>query len=292
MAEVLEGLAPRDGGRYVDGTVGNGGHAAAMLERSSPGGLLLGLDADPVAVEVARARLERFGPRAMVAHASYRRIDEVARALGFLPVDGVLLDLGISSRQLAESERGFSFRRDEALDMRFDPTQGQSAADLLNNLPETELANLVYRYGEEPRSRRIARAIVERRQHRPLRRTTDLVEAILLAVGGMRGRAHPATRTFQALRIAVNDELGALAEGLQRATDCLKPGGRLAVISFHSLEDRAVKWFIRGRAEGQQDEGAHAALRALTKRPIVPGPLEVSENPRARSAKLRVAERV
>jgi 16S rRNA (cytosine1402-N4)-methyltransferase len=176
--------------------------------------------------------------------------------------------------------------------LRFDPTQGPTAADLLNVLPEAELANLVYRYGEESRSRRIARAIVERRRQRPLRRTTELVQAVESAVGGMRGRTHPATRTFQALRIAVNDELGTLEEGLQRAAECLKPGGRLAVISFHSLEDRAVKWFIRGRAERQQDDGAHAALRALTKRPIVPSPLEISENPRARSAKLRVAERV
>jgi len=201
-------------------------------------------------------------------------------------VDGIVIDLGLSSRQLDASGRGFSFREDEPLDMRFDPTRGPTAADLLNDLDEPELADLIYRHGEEPRSRRLARTIVQRRMHAPFRTTGDLVAAVASALGPRRGRINPATRTFQALRIAVNDELGALDAVLPQAAGLLKPGGTLAVIAFHSLEDRRVKQFFRGG--GAED----APLRPLSKRPIVPSDAEVERNPRSRSAKLRVAERL
>jgi 16S rRNA (cytosine1402-N4)-methyltransferase len=282
---VITWLRPRAGGRYVDGTVGNGGHAAAILDASAPDGRLLGLDADPAAVDVARARLAEFGDRATIVNASFREMDRVVEERRFGPVDGILMDLGISSRQLDVGGRGFTFRHDEPLDMRFDPTRGESAADLLNRADEAEIADVLYRYGEEYKSRRVARAIVRQRERAPIATTYDLVRAVEQALGPKRGRTHPATKSFQALRIAVNDELGALEQTLPVAASLLAPGGRLAVISFHSLEDRRVKQFFRAGG------GPEALLAELTRKPIVPSPEESARNPRARSAKLRIAER-
>lgn len=285
LDEVLSWLRPATGGRYVDATVGNGGHAAAILAAAGPDGCLLGLDADPAAIEVARTRLAEFGDRATLVNASFRDLAAVVEAQAFGPVNGVLMDLGISSRQLDTGGRGFSFRHDEPLDMRFDPTRGESAAALLNRADETEIADILYQFGEEYRSRRVARAIVRQRAQAPFATTQDLVHAVESALGPKRGRIHPATKSFQALRIAVNDELGALEQTLPVAASVLAPGGRLAVISFHSLEDRRVKQFFRvgGTAE--------APLAELTRKPIAPAAEEALRNPRARSAKLRVAER-
>ncbi len=278
--EVLEALQPRGGEdfRALDCTLGAGGHATGLLERSSPDGHLVGLDADPVALELARARLATFGERVTLLQRNFGDLDE----LELEPVNGMVFDLGLSSMQLDSSARGFSFRQDEPLDMRFDPTIDQpTAADLVNSLSEADLERIVRDYGEEPRARRVARALVRRR---PMQRTTELVDAVTAALGPARGRTHPATRTFQALRIAVNDELGALERGLDAGVHLLRPGGRMAVISFHSLEDRIVKWRFRGWA----DQGL---VRVLTKKPVQPASQETVRNPRARSAKLRVAER-
>ena len=284
LREVVEVLA-RPGGTYVDATLGGGGHAAALLEAGGPTSRLLGVDADADALGVAAARLAPFGGRAVLVHANFRDLGPTAAAHGFSNVDGVVIDLGLSSRQLDVSGRGFSFRGDEPLDMRFDTTTGETAADILNGAAKSELADLIYAYGEEHRSRRVARAIVWRRQQAPLRTTGDLVAAVESALGPRRGRAHPATRTFQALRIRTNGELAALDAVLPQAAELLAPGGRLAIISFHSLEDRRVKQFFRGGG------AERAPLVALTKRPLVPGGAEREANPRARSAKLRVAER-
>ncbi len=285
LDEVVSWLWPRAGGRYVDATVGNGGHAAAVLAASSPAGRLLGLDADPVAVTVARSHLASFGDRATIVNASFREMADVVEANAFGPVDGIVMDLGISSRQLDVGGRGFSFRHDEPLDMRFDPTRGESAADVLNRADEAEIADILYQFGEEYKSRRVARAIVRQREQAPIATTQDLVHAVEYALGPKRGRTHPATKSFQALRIAVNDELGALDVALPMAARLLSPGGRLAVIAFHSLEDRRVKQFFR--AAGSDE----APLAELTRKPIVPSAEESARNPRARSAKLRVAER-
>jgi 16S rRNA (cytosine1402-N4)-methyltransferase len=293
--EVLTGLQVRPGGRYIDATVGAGGHATRILEASTPDGRLLGLDADPEAVTFARRILKRFGDRAVVAASDFRALQGAAGAHGFEEVDGVLMDLGFSSRQLAAAERGFSFDRDGPLDMRLDPNQGQTAADLVNDLSETELAELLWRYGEERHSRRIARAIVAAR---PVTTTGQLAELVVNRVG-RREKIHPATRVFQALRIAVNDELGALAEALPQARDLIRPGGRLAVIAFHSLEDRLVKQFYQQEAQDcicPPDMpvcvcGHRATLGIVTRKPIQPSDEEVSRNPRSRSAKLRIAYR-
>ena len=288
-------LAVRPGGVYIDGTVGGGGHAEAILESSAPDGRLLGLDRDPGALEAAGERLARFGGRAVLRHGSFARL--AALAEGFAPVDGVLLDLGLSSLQLADPARGFAFSQEGPLDMRFDPTApGPTAADLVNGLPVKELAALLYRYGEERQAGRIAEAIVAAR---PLETTRQLAEVIERAVG-RRGRIHPATRTFQALRIAVNKELEALEAALPQAVDLLRPGGRLVVISFHSLEDRIVKRFLRRESrdcicppETPVCTCGHTAqLRLLTRKPVRPDPEEVERNPRARSARLRAAERI
>lgn len=294
---VLEGLAVRSGGLYVDGTVGAGGHAAAILEASGPGGRLLAFDRDPAALDIARERLAAFGERATLVHGSFEAMGERAPTLGFGAVDGVLLDLGLSSMQLADEGRGFSFRAEGALDMRFDPTAGATGADLANMLEEDELADIIRRYGEERQARRVARAIVAAR---PIHEARELADVVAGAVGGRRGKIHPATRTFQALRIAVNDELGALERTLPQALALLKAGGRLAVVSFHSLEDRIVKRFVRREAqdcvcppEQPVCTCEHAArLRLVTRKPLVADEDEVAVNPRSRSAKLRVAERI
>jgi 16S rRNA (cytosine1402-N4)-methyltransferase len=285
LAEVLHWLQPRAGGRYVDGTLGNGGHAAAILRASAPDGRLLGLDADPDAIAAAGLQLAVFGERVVLVNASFREMAAVVADQSFEPVDGIVLDLGVSSRQLDTGGRGFTFRQDEPLDMRFDPTHGQPAADFLNHADESEIADVLYRYGEEHRSRRVARAIVRRRERTPLQTTSDLVQVLEDALGPRRGRIHPATKSFQALRIHVNDELAALESVLPMAASLLTPGGRLAVISFHSLEDRRVKHFFRAGGS------AEAPLTELTRKPVVPSLEEAAQNPRARSAKLRVAER-
>lgn len=275
---VIELLVPRDGGKYIDGTLGAGGHAAGILDASAPSGRLLGLDADPAALTIASANLARFGERAVLLHSNYDRLRQVAAAHGFFPADGIVLDLGLSSIQLADAQRGFSFQSDGALDMRMNPDEATTAADLVNSLDEKSLADLIFEYGEERASRRIARAII---RARPLRTAAQLAQVIERAVG-RRGRLHPATRTFQALRIATNRELERLQNVLPQIVETLAPGGRVAIIAFHSLEDRLVKNFFR----------ASEHLQVLTKHPIRPTEQEIANNPRSRSAKLRVAEKI
>lgn len=298
LQETITALQPHPGGIYIDGTVGAGGHAAALLEASAPDGQLFGLDRDQSALEVAGRQLARFGHRVHLFHANFDWLAQVAQAQGIPRADGLLLDLGVSSMHLNQPERGFSFQTDGPLDMRMDPGTGPTAADLVNSLPEEELANLIYRYGEERHSRRIAGAIVKAR---PLRRTLELAQAVIRASGGGRSdrnKIHPATRTFQALRIAVNDELGALERALPQALECLNPGGRLAVISFHSLEDRIVKQYFKQESQDcicppEQPVCTcrhKAAIDIITKRPITASLEEIDANPRARSAKLRVVE--
>jgi len=294
---VLDGLQVRPGGLYIDATVGGGGHAAGILAASSPGGRLLGLDRDPAAVEAASVRLVSYAGRVVLVHSSFTRLAEIAHVCHFVPADGILFDIGLSSLQLADPTRGFAFKTDGPLDMRFDPTAGSTtAAVLVNHLSLEELANLLYRYGEERQSRRIAEAIIAAR---PLHTTKELA-VIVERVVGRRGRIHPATRTFQALRIAVNDELAALEEALPQAVEVLAPGGRLAVISFHSLEDRLVKRFMRRESRDCICPpespictcGHRATLRLVMRKPVRPTADEVTANPRSRSARLRVAERI
>jgi 16S rRNA (cytosine1402-N4)-methyltransferase len=288
----------------VDGTVGGGGHAAAILERTAPHGLLIALDRDEQALAATARRLEPCADRVRTVHASFRRLPEVLAELGISQVDGVLLDLGVSSPQLDEPGRGFRFSeetaKDTPLDMRMDPQGETSAAQLLTTLSVGELEHCFRDYGELPGARRLARAIVERRRQAPLRTAADLLEVIAGArVGGGR-RHHPATLVFQALRIAVNDEIHALEEGLEAAIEALRPGGRLVVIAYHSLEDRIVKNRFRDAQRGCTCPprtpvcicGGRVRLRVLTRRPIRPSDAEVRENPRARSARLRAAERV
>jgi 16S rRNA (cytosine1402-N4)-methyltransferase len=308
--ETLAGLNIRANGFYIDGTVGAGGHAAGILRASAPHGRLLGLDCDPSAIEVCRERLAPFGDRVTLVHANFAELQERVEALGWGRADGVLLDLGVSSMQLDRPERGFSFQQEGPLDMRFDPRSWRTAADLVNELPEEELAEVIYRNGEERAARAIARAIVAAR---PLRTTVQLAEVISSAVGASQTRGqghpqrrarsaqrHPATRTFQALRIAVNDELRVLEQGLEAAVLALKPGGRLAVITFHSLEDRIVKRFLieAGRDCICPPEMAHctcghrATVERVSKKPIRPTAAEIERNHRSRSAKLRIAARL
>ncbi len=301
-AETIEALAPHPGGRYLDGTLGGGGHTALLLDASAPDGRVLGIDADVAALARARARLAGavVSGRLVLRQGNFARMDELAREAGFDPVDGIVLDLGLSSDQLADRERGFSFGADAPLDMRFDTSQGQSAADLVNTLDETELADALWRYGEERRSRAIARRIAEQRARRPIERTGELARLVASVVHGRPGGIHPATRTFQALRIAVNDELSSLEAALPKAVDLLAPSGRLAVISFHSLEDRIVKQFFQREARGCICPpelpacvcGRSPTLRIVTRHPITAGEEELARNPRSRSAKLRVAEKL
>jgi 16S rRNA (cytosine1402-N4)-methyltransferase len=294
LQSVLEFLHVRSGGTYIDGTVGGAGHAAAILQASAPQGRLLGLDRDPVALQTARERLVPFGERVTLRHGSFARLK--ALASGHTPADGVLLDLGLSSMQLADPLRGFSFAKDGPLDMRFDPSvNGPTAADLVNDLSVKELSDILYRYGEEKQARRIAGAIVA---NRPLHTTNRLAEVVAGATGGRQKRIHPATRTFQALRIAVNNELAVLEKVLPQALDLLAVGGRLVVISFHSLEDRIVKRYIRHESRDCVCPpevptcmcGHRARLRPLTSKPVRPNADEVEANPRSRSARLRAAE--
>lgn len=279
LEETIEALQVQPGGRYIDCTVGEGGHAVAILEASAPGGLLLGLDVDPEAIEIARARLKKFGKNCFLVQENFRQLGEICQRYNFHPVHGVLFDLGVSSLQLEREGRGFSFQREAPLDMRFDPREPLTAEDIVNHLPEEELALILQKYGEERHSHRIARCIV---RNRPIKTTLQLAELVSRAVDGKRGRIHPATRTFQALRIAVNHELENLSLALKAAVSVLGPGGRLVVISFHSLEDRLVKNFMR------QERG----LQVMHKKVLRPSPEEVQRNPRSRSARLRVAERL
>lgn len=297
LAEVISGLAPVPGGLYIDGTLGGGGHAEALLNAAGPTGRLLGLDCDPDAIRRARLRLAPFGDRAVLVQANFRSMAAVAEAYGFVGVNGILLDLGVSWPQLSEAERGFSFQASGPLDMRMDPASPLTAFEIVNRWPAEELAEVIYRYGEEPQARRIARAIVATR---PLHTTGELADVVSRAVGGRRGaRIHPATRVFQALRIAVNDELGALESALPQMTALLVRGGRFAVISFHSLEDRIVKRYIQREVRDcicPPDVpicacGHRATLREITRRPICASETEIRANPRSRSAKLRIAER-
>lgn len=281
----------------MDGTLGAGGHARGILEACAPDGQLLGLDVDPQALELARKNLAPYEGRIHLAQASYTTLSTQIKRLGWEQVDGILLDLGASSMQFDTPERGFSFMQDAPLDMRFGPSIPQTAADLVNKLSEQELADLIHRYGEERDARRIARAIVHAR---PLHTTRELVAAIEAASPRRGRRVHPATRTFQALRIAVNDELASVEMALPQAAASLRSGGRLAVISFHSLEDRIVKNFFREQSrdlvnppyERIFEEERKATLREVNRKPIAPSDEEIKDNPRARSAKLRIAEKL
>jgi 16S rRNA (cytosine1402-N4)-methyltransferase len=281
--EVAFLLRPRRGGWVVDGTIGMGGHAERILEGGTAETRLFGVDRDPEAIRRAGLRLARFGERVMLRHGSFRDIVQLAADAGVSRAVAVLLDLGLSSYQLDESERGFSFTRDETLDMRFDPTRGRTAADLVNSLAPDELARILFEYGEERHARRIARRIDERRRRTPLRTTADLVAAVKDAVprAAWPRRLHVATQTFQAVRMAVNQEREALTEALPDAASLLEPGGRLGVISFHSGEDRIVKRSFRSLQSG-------GGFTELLPSPIQAGRDEVKDNPRARSAKLRV----
>jgi 16S rRNA (cytosine1402-N4)-methyltransferase len=294
--QIIHALRPKSTGRYVDGTLGAGGHAAGLLAGSEPGGLLLGLEVDPQALDLARQTLAPFGERACLLRATYTSLPSQLVSLGWNCVDGILLDLGASSMQFDTPQRGFSFLADGPLDMRFDPSNPLTAAEIVNTWPEDELADVLYRYGEERASRRIAHAIL---QARPVRGTRHLAEVIEKAIG-RHGSRHPATQTFQALRIAVNCELEALEKILPMAVQALCPGGRLAVISFHSLEDRTVKEYFRRESKDcicpdRQPVcncGHKASILEFTRRPITPTEEEVNLNSRARSAKLRVAEKL
>ena len=297
-------LAPAPGSLQIDATLGGGGHAQQILAASAPGGRLLGLDADPAAISRVRARLgPLFGDRLVLRQANFRELAGVAAAAGFGLVDGLLFDLGLSSYQLADAERGFGIRTGGPLDMRFDPSQGVPAAELLATLDAVELTALFRRYGEEPQATRIARAIVAQRAFDPIDTAEALAELIVrVAPGGPPGRRriHPATRVFQALRIAVNAELDALQAALGAAVDLLRPGGRLVVLSYHSLEDRIVKRFFQAERRGCVCPpslpvcvcGRSPRLRLVTRPSMTPSAMEIAVNPRARSARLRAAERL
>ena len=297
LDEVLAGLRLAPGQNVVDGTVGMGGHARGILERTAPDGRLLGIDRDPNALAVAAEELAEFGSRAVLRRGEFRHLGEIVAEAGLGRVDGVLLDLGVSSLQLDRPERGFSFQEEGPLDMRMDPSAPLTAEEIVNQWPADELADLIYAYGEERHSRRVARAIVAAR---PLRTTGELARAVSRAVGGRSGGIHPATRTFQALRIAVNAELESLEEVLPQAVALLRPGGRLAVIAFHSLEDRIVKQFMAREARDCICPprlpvcvcGHQATLRPVTRKPLRATEAEVARNPRSRSARLRIAERL
>ena len=268
-----------------------------VLEHTAPDGELLGLDRDTVALPLAQQRLARFGGRFHLVQGSFRDIQTHAESIGWEGVDGILLDLGVSSMQLSTPERGFSFQSDGPIDMRFGPDQELTAADLINDLPEQDLADLIYEFGDERKSRRIARAIV---RARPIEDTSSLAAVVAGAARSRSRRIHPATRTFQALRIAVNDELAALEEALPQCIELLRPGGKLVVIAFHSLEDRIVKRFMRNESKDRADQNQFpeaalkqpARVRLARRKPIRASDEEVNNNPRARSARLRVAERI
>ena len=300
LPQVLEGLRANNGGRFIDCTVNGGGHAAGILSESTPNGHLLGLDVDRQALARCAARLRGFGKRATLKQSNFAQLLTVAELNGYRKVNGVLFDLGMSSLQLADPQRGFSWQQEGPLDMRMDPSQGLTAATIVNTWDQEALANLIWEYGEERFARRIARRIVAQRRDRPLTLVSELTKIAQAAYGSGRHRIHPATRTFQALRIAVNEELEHLQSALEQARDLLISGGRLVVIAFHSLEDRIVKGFLR-RAAGQCVCpgnipqcvcGPRETLRVLTRKPVRPDEAETAWNPRSRSARLRIAERI
>jgi 16S rRNA (cytosine1402-N4)-methyltransferase len=302
LGETLKFLAPERGGLFVDCTVGLGGHSEAILQ-SSDNTRVIGIDLDPEALAFARQRLALFGNRFRAVQSNFRKIDQILRDAGETNPDGVLADLGVSSLQFDSTERGFSFRFDAPLDMRMNPEgEDDTAADLLLKLPEVEIANIIFQFGEERHSRRIARRIVQRReQGNPVTTTKELAELVQHSVGPKKHhQIHPATRTFQALRIAVNHELDGLAEFIETAVDLLTPGGCFVGISFHSLEDRILKREFRrlaGHCECPPRQpvclcGARRAVEILTRRPVIPGPDETETNPRARSAKLRACRKL
>ncbi|MBA7639865.1 Ribosomal RNA small subunit methyltransferase H [subsurface metagenome] len=297
LKETMEALAVQPGGRYIDCTLGAGGHAAAILEHSSPGGQLLGIDADPEAIKIARARLKAYSGSTLLINDNFANLQAICLKYDFFPVHGILFDLGLSSLQLNGNGRGFSFQHDAPLDMRLSPSQEVTAADIINTSPEAELAHLIRKYGEEGYSRQIAHRIVNQR---PIKTTLQLAQTIERAIGRRRGRIHPATKTFQALRIAVNHELEHLEAALKQAINLLGFEGRLVLISYHSLEDRIVKQFMRQESMGCICPpgtptcicGHTVSLRLINKRVITPSLVEVQLNPRSRSAKLRAAERI
>jgi 16S rRNA (cytosine1402-N4)-methyltransferase len=297
LDEVIAGLQARRGGYFVDCTVGLGGHAAAILEKISPTGKLLGIDADPEAIKLSQDKLSDYGEAVTLVNDNFVNLEAICGRYHFHPVDGILFDLGVSSLQLDTAERGFSFHLDAPLNMRFDAGQGLTASDIVNSFSEQELAKLIEKYGEERHSRRIARHIV---QNRPIATTVELARLVGQASGGKHAKIHPATRTFMALRIAVNSELQNLELALEQTINLLRPGGRLTVISYHSLEDRIVKQFMRYAASSCLCPpgtvicrcGHVPTLKLISRKVIKPTSLEIESNPRSRSAKLRIAERL
>jgi len=299
LDEVVTGLLARPGGHFVDCTVGLGGHSAAILREISPSGKLLGIDADPDAIKISRDTLSNYGETVTLVNDNFTNLEAICERYRFHPVDGILFDLGVSSLQLDTAERGFSFQFDAPLDMRFGPEQGLAASDIVNRFSEQELAKLIERYGEERHSRRIARYIA---QNRPITTTGELAQLVQQAsiASSRRSKIHPATRTFMALRIAVNSELQNLELALKQTTNLLRPGGRLAVISYHSLEDRIVKQFMRYAASSCVCPpetiicrcGHVPTLKLISRKVIRPTTLEIESNPRSRSARLRIAERL
>ena len=296
LKTIITALQPKPAGRYIDGTLGAGGHSASILEECAPDGEILGLDLDPQALALAQERLANFGKRAHIIQTSYLMMKIEAEKLGWNTVDGILLDFGVSSMQLDTPERGFSFLHDGPLDMRFSPEASQSAADLVNTLPEDEIAAIIFQYGEDRLSRKIARIIVN---NRPIHTTKDLADLILKYIG-KKERIHPATRTFQALRIAVNNELESIETVIPLAVSLLKPAGRLAIMSFHSLEDRLVKEYFRRESTDcicppRQPVctcSHRASIKEINRKPIEADETEKQANSRARSAKLRIAEKL
>jgi 16S rRNA (cytosine1402-N4)-methyltransferase len=299
LDEVVAGLQARPGGHFVDCTVGPGGHAAAILEQISPSGRFLGIDADPDAIKISKDRLSDYGETVTLVNDDFTNLEAICERYHFHPVDGILFDLGVSSLQLDTAERGFSFHLDAPLDMRFNPEQGLTASDIVNRFSEQELAKLIERYGEERHSRRIARYIA---QNRPITTTAELAQLVQQAssASSRRSKIHPATRTFMALRIAVNSELQNLELALKQTPNLLRPGGRLAVISYHSLEDRIVKQFMRYAASSCVCPpgtiicrcGHVPTLKLISRKVIKPTTLEIESNRRSRSARLRIAERL
>jgi len=286
VKEAVEGLQAQPGGHFIDCTVGLGGHAAAILESIAPHGKLLGIDADPEAIEIAQAKLHDYGEGLILANDNFANLEAICSKYNFYPVDGILFDLGVSSLQLDTAQRGFSFQREAPLDMRFDPEQGLTAADIVNTISEHKLAELIRKYGEERHSRRIAQRII---QSRPITTTLELAQLVEQVLGRKRTRIHPATRTFMALRIAVNSELENLELALQQAIKLLCFRGRLVVISYHSLEDRVVKRFTQREASSYWHM---PSLKLISRKVIKPTSLEIESNPRSRSARMRIAERL
>ena len=295
--EIIQALQPKNKGYYVDCTLGAGGHALGILQASQPEGKLLGFDLDPQALALARETLAPHEQRILLLQRSYTTLSETLQEIQWHLVNGIVLDLGVSSMQFDTAERGFSFREDAPLDMRFSPKIAESAADIINTYSEAELAEIIFRYGEERASRRIAKAII---RDRPIRTTFELASLISTVIPRRGKRVHPATRTFQALRIAVNDELGSIESILPQATNALAPGGRLAIISFHSLEDRLVKQYFRRESKDcicppRQPVctcNHKASIKEIARKPIRPSDEEIAKNPRARSAKLRIVEKL